>query len=86
MTGVGAEEEAGAAVEHSCLRVTGGEGEEGDEEAWRPLTSSLTPLLVLLLECVLLRTASASRFTALVSSLGMILAKYADDFLWTTVT
>lgn len=39
----------GGAVEHSCLRVTGGEGEEdGDEEAGRPFTSSLTLLLVLL--------------------------------------
>lgn len=83
------EEEAEAVVkadvEHSCLRVTGGEGEEeGDEETWRPFTSSLTLLLVLLL--VLLRTASANLFTARLSSLGMILAKYEDDFLWTTVT
>ncbi len=87
----GAEDEeveaAGGAVEHSCLRVTGGEGEEeDDEEAWRPFTSSLTLLLVLLLGFVLLRTTSASLFTALLSSLGIILARYVDDFLWTTVT
>lgn len=81
-------EVVGGAVEPSCLRVTGGEGEEedDDEEAWRPFTSSLTLLLVLLFELVLLRTTSASLFTALLSSLGMILARYADDFLWTTVT
>lgn len=75
----------GAVVEHSCLRVTGGEGEEEEDEMWRPFTSSLTVPLALL-GFVLLRTTSASLFTALLSSLGMILARYADDFLWTTVT
>lgn len=84
--GCGAEEEEGAeavegAVEHSCFRVMGGEGEEGADEVWRPFTSSLTPPLALLLGFVLLSTTSASRFTALLSSLGMIFARYADDFL-----
>lgn len=93
--GGGAEEEeeevkadpaVGAVVEHSCLRVTGGEGEEEeDDEVWRPFTSSLTVPLARL-GFVLLRTTSASLFTALLSSLGMILARYPDDFLWTTVT
>lgn len=75
---VEAEEAGGGAAEQSCLRVTGGEGEDEDDvedEAWRPFTSSLTLLLVLLLGLALLRTTSASLFTALLSSLGMILAR-----------
>lgn len=83
-----ADEVVGAAVEQSCLRVTGGEGEEDeeDEDTWRPFTSSLTPPLGLLFGDVLLRTASASLFTARLSSLGMIFPRYAEVFLWTTVT
>lgn len=82
-----ADDVVGAAVEESCLRVTGGDGEEEGEEAWRPFTSSLMVVLVLLLGVGgVLRTASASLFTALLSSLGMILARYEDDFLCTTVT
>lgn len=68
----------GVSVEPSCLRVMGGDGEEEEEEeedAWRPLTSSLALAAVLLLVLVLLRTTSASLFTALLSSLGMILAR-----------
>lgn len=89
--GCGLEEEEAAGVfegveEHSCFLVTKGEGEEEAEEAWRPFTSALTLLLVLLFGVVLLRTASASLFTARLSSLGMIFARYAEDFLCTTVT
>lgn len=85
------EEEVGAGPEEQscCLRVTGGEGEdeeEDEEEAWRPFTSSLPLALRLLPLLPLLSTTSASRFTARLSSLGMIFARYDDDFLCTTVT